>query len=170
MDQVQFEKTKVFLHLLVNKSDIGADKVQIGLLQYSSNPKEEFPLNRHDNKADLRTAISAMRQIKEGTKTGKALDFAFPYFDKSKGGRPGVKQYLIVLTDGPSDDKVQKPAKALRDRGITIYAIGILEAKNSELLEIAGTQDKVFHEDNFESLMFLDKPILFEICNPKDGT
>ncbi|XP_066485256.1 collagen alpha-4(VI) chain-like [Tiliqua scincoides] len=169
MNQVQFEKTKEFLQSLVNKSDIGADKVQIGLLQYSSNPKEEFPLNRYNNKADLRTAISAMRQIKEGTMTGKALDFASLYFDQSKGGRPEAKQYLIVITDGASDDKVQKPAKALRDKGVIIYAIGLLEADNSELLEIAGTQDKVFSEDNFDSLMFLDKPILFEICNTKDA-
>ncbi|XP_061443604.1 collagen alpha-6(VI) chain-like [Rhineura floridana] len=168
MNKDQFDQTKNFIHLIVNGSDIGADRVQIGLLQFSSNPKEEFPLNRHHNKADLRKAISTMKQIKEGTKTGKALDFASPYFDTSRGGRLGIKQYLIVVTDGESDDEVKIPARALRNKGVTIYAIGILRANDSQLVEIAGTQDKVFSEDNFESLMFLYKTILFEMCNPEE--
>ncbi|XP_053121349.1 collagen alpha-6(VI) chain-like isoform X2 [Hemicordylus capensis] len=168
MRQDQFEKTKEFIHLIVNRSDIGVDKVQVGLLQYSSKQKAEFLLNRFSNKADMREKISAMEQMKEGTKTGEALAFASPHFDQSKGGRPGVKQYLIVLTDGESDDKVGKPARALRDKGVTIYAIGILRANNTQLLEMAGIQENVFFEDNFDSLKFLDKEILFEVCNPKD--
>ncbi|XP_067326315.1 collagen alpha-4(VI) chain-like [Anolis sagrei] len=168
MDQAQFELTKQFIELIVNKSDIGAEKVQIGLLQFSSDPQEEFPLNRYDNKADLRKAISAMRQMKKGRKLGKALDFASPYFDVSKGGRPGVKQYLIVVTDGKSEDEVRNPARHLRNKGVTIYAIGVLQASNSQLLEIAGTQEKVFSEDFFDALLFLEKPILFEICNPEE--
>nr|XP_060639322.1 collagen alpha-4(VI) chain-like [Anolis sagrei ordinatus] len=168
MDQAQFELTKQFIELIVNKSDIGAEKVQIGLLQFSSDPQEEFPLNRYDNKADLRKAISVMRQMKKGRKLGKALDFASPYFDVSKGGRPGVKQYLIVVTDGKSEDEVRNPARHLRNKGVTIYAIGVLQASNSQLLEIAGTQEKVFSEDFFDALLFLEKPILFEICNPEE--
>uniref|UniRef100_A0A803SW48 VWFA domain-containing protein n=1 Tax=Anolis carolinensis TaxID=28377 RepID=A0A803SW48_ANOCA len=168
MDQVQFELTKQFIELIVNKSDIGSEKIQIGLLQFSSDPQEEFPLNRYDNKADLRKAVSAMRQMKKGRKLGKALDFASPYFDLSTGGRPGAKQYLIVVTDGKSEDEVRNPARHLRNKGVTIYAIGVLQASNSQLLEIAGTQEKVFSEDFFEALLYLEKPILFEICNPEE--
>ncbi|XP_063003668.1 collagen alpha-4(VI) chain-like [Elgaria multicarinata webbii] len=168
MTRVHFDQTKEFIHSIVNRSDIGADKVQIGLIQFGTNPKEEFPLNRYHNKADLRKAISAMMQMKEGAMAGKALDFVSPYFDDSKGGRPGINQYLIILTDENSHDEVQKPAKALRDKGVVIFAIGVLQANSSQLTEIAGSQDKVFSEDDFLSLMFLDKTILFEICNPEE--
>ncbi|XP_039379147.1 collagen alpha-6(VI) chain-like isoform X2 [Mauremys reevesii] len=166
---VDFQKMKDFMQLIVNRSDIGADKVQIGLLQFSSEPQEEFQLNQYGSKADLRRAISGIRQIKSGTMTGKALTFASSYFDEPKGGRPRVKQYLIVITDGEAQDIVRKPAETIRDKGITIYAIGVLRANNSQLVEIAGSQDRVFFEDNFDSLIFLEKEILFEICNPEDS-
>uniref|UniRef100_A0A674KAB7 VWFA domain-containing protein n=1 Tax=Terrapene triunguis TaxID=2587831 RepID=A0A674KAB7_9SAUR len=165
---VDFQKMKDFMQLIVNRSDIGADKVQIGLLQFSSEPQEEFQLNRYGSKADLRRAISGIRQIKSGTMTGKALTFASSYFDEPKGGRPRVKQYLIVITDGEAQDVVREPAETIRGKGITIYAIGVLHANNSQLVDIAGSQDKVFFEDNFDSLTFLEKEILFEICNPED--
>ncbi|XP_074844397.1 collagen alpha-4(VI) chain-like [Carettochelys insculpta] len=166
---VDFQKMKDFMQLIVNRSDVGADKVQIGLLQFSSEPQEEFQLNRYHSKSDLRKAILGIRQIKSGTLTGKALTFASSYFDEPKGGRPGVKQYLLVITDGEAQDIVKEPAKAIRDKGTTIYAIGVLHANNSQLVDIAGTQDKVFFEDNFDSLAFLEKQILFEICNPEES-
>ncbi|CAM4516574.1 unnamed protein product, partial [Lepidochelys olivacea] len=165
---VDFQKMKDFIQLIVNRSDIGADKVQIGLLQFSSEPHDEFQLNSYSSKTDLRRAISGIRQIKSGTMTGKALTFSSSYFDEPKGGRPRVKQYLIVITDGEAQDIVREPAETIRDKGITIYAIGVLQANNSQLVEIAGSQDKVFFEDNYDSLTFLEKDILFEICNPED--
>ncbi|XP_063160042.1 collagen alpha-6(VI) chain-like [Candoia aspera] len=168
MNQLEFEQVKDFIELIVNKSDIGADKVQIGLLQFGFNPEEVFPLNKYNNKGDLRKAITTMRQVQEGARIGKALDFASSYFDTSEGGRLGVKQYLIVVTDEESSDDVRRAARALRKKGVSIYAIGILKANNSQLLDIAGTQDKVFLEDYFESLMFLVKPVLFQICNPEE--
>ncbi|XP_039192174.1 collagen alpha-4(VI) chain-like isoform X2 [Crotalus tigris] len=169
MDQFEFEQIKDFIDLIVNKSDIGTDKIQIGLLQFGFNPEEVFPLNKYNNKADLRKAITTMRQVQEGARIGRALDFASLYFDTSEGGRLGVKQYLIVVTDEESSDDVRRAARALRKKGVIIYAIGILKANNSQLLDIAGTQDKVFSEDYFQSLVFLVKPILFQICNPEEA-
>ncbi|KAJ7322543.1 hypothetical protein JRQ81_018830 [Phrynocephalus forsythii] len=168
MDQVQFDQTKKFIELIVNRSDIGTNKVRIGLLQFGSNPQEVFTLNKYNNKDDLRRAISAMRLMPKGRKTGKALAFTSAYFDISKGGRPEVKQYLIMVTDGKSEDEVKRPARALRDKGVIVYAIGIMEADDSQLVEIAGTQDKVYSEDYVESLMILEKEILFHICNPEE--
>ncbi|KAK9396450.1 collagen alpha-6VI chain-like [Crotalus adamanteus] len=119
MDQFEFEQIKDFIDLIVNKSDIGTDKIQIGLLQFGFNPEEVFPLNKYNNKADLRKAITTMRQVQEGARIGRALDFASPYFDTSEGGRLGVKQYLIVVTDEESSDDVRRAARALRKKGIT---------------------------------------------------
>ncbi|XP_030062199.1 collagen alpha-6(VI) chain isoform X2 [Microcaecilia unicolor] len=163
-----FEKMKQFMDLLVKKSDIGANSVQIGVIQFSSHPQEEFPLNRYHRKGDIQYAITNMRQMNEGTLTGEAIHFASSYFDPSKGGRPNTKQYLIVITDGEAQDEVAQPARALRNKGITIFAIGILQANYTQLLEIAGMQEKVFFEETFDSLSFLDKQLFFEICNPKD--
>uniref|UniRef100_A0ACB8FUU2 Uncharacterized protein n=1 Tax=Sphaerodactylus townsendi TaxID=933632 RepID=A0ACB8FUU2_9SAUR len=166
MSEEQFNITMDFIQAIINKSDIGADKVQVGLLQYSTRPKLEFPLNMHMTKDDLRDALSKVKRIKEGTKTGIALQTASDYFDRSKGGRPDVKQHLIVVTDGESDDAVEEPARQLREKGIIIHAVGVVRAVYSELKEIAGTPDRVYIEDSFESLPYLEKTIFFYICNP----
>ncbi|KAM4689023.1 collagen alpha-4(VI) chain-like [Discoglossus pictus] len=163
-----YEKIKEFMDLMVKQSDIGPDKVQIGLIQFSSDTQEEFPLNKYGRKSEIQAAIANLQQMAQGTLTGAALTVTLPYFSQARGGRPNTKQYLIIITDGEAQDKVQQPAKAIRDRGVTIYAIGVLNANNTQLLEIAGAQDKVFYEDNFDALTFLNKQIMFEICNPED--
>uniref|UniRef100_A0A7M4EDK8 VWFA domain-containing protein n=1 Tax=Crocodylus porosus TaxID=8502 RepID=A0A7M4EDK8_CROPO len=159
---VDFQKMKDFMQLIVNRSDIGTDKVRIGLLQFSSEAKEEFQLNRYSTKTGLRRAISEIRQLKSGTLTGKALAFAASYFDKTKGGRPEIKQYLIVITDGEAQDSVGEPAKMIRDKGIIIYAIGVLQANETQLVEISGTPGKVIvsaSNDFLNSLFLLDLAI-----------
>ncbi|MEE6466246.1 hypothetical protein FKM82_006883 [Ascaphus truei] len=163
-----YEKMKEFIVLMVTETEIRPDRVQIGLIQFSSTTKEEFPLNRYGRKSEIKTAITDIKQMKQGTQTGSALTFALPYFGATKGGRANAKQYLIVITDGEAQDKVEQPAKAMRDKGIIIYAIGVLNANNSQLMEIAGKQDKVFYADNFDGLTFLNRNIMFEICNPQE--
>ncbi|KAL6081555.1 hypothetical protein STEG23_000576, partial [Scotinomys teguina] len=162
-----FQKMKEFIERMVNQSNIGADEIQMGLLQFSSTCREEFRLNQYSSKVNMSRAILNVTQMNDGTRTGKALNFTLPFFDSSKGGRPSVYQYLIVITDGVSQDNVGPPAKALRDRNIIIFAIGVGEAQRTQLLEIASDQSKVYHEENFESLQNLEKEILYEVCSPQ---
>ncbi|KAG8572802.1 hypothetical protein GDO81_012168 [Engystomops pustulosus] len=164
-----FKKMKEFMDSFVKQADIGPDKVQVGLIQFSSETQEEFPLNRYKRKDELQSAISGIQQMQQGTMTGAALQEALPYFNAANGGRPHVQQYLIIITDGESQDEVSQPAAAIRKNGVNIYAIGVLNANNTQLLEIAGQQDRVYFEDNFDALAFLNKIIIFEICNPKDS-
>nr|XP_060494633.1 collagen alpha-4(VI) chain-like isoform X1 [Panthera onca] len=164
---INFEKMKGFMKRMVNHANIGADEIQIGLLQFSSTPQEEFRLNQYSSKADIHRAISNVQQMNHGTYTGKALTFTLPFFDSPRGGRPSVHQYLIVITDGVAQDNVAIPAKALRDRNIIIFAIGVGAAESAQLLEITNDPQKVYYEENFESLQNLEKKILLKVCIPQ---
>lgn len=58
------------------------------------------------------------------TETGLALKYllrkGFP------GGRnASVPQILIVVTDGRSQGHVAPPAKQLKERGVTVFAVGV---------------------------------------------
>ncbi|NXA48113.1 CO6A6 protein, partial [Nothocercus julius] len=161
----EFQKVKNFTKSFMSRVEVGLNNVRFGLLQFSSEVREEFQLDRYSSKPDLHRAIQEMQQMKAKTFTGKALSFAASYFGPDRGGRPELKQYLIVITDGKSQDPVKIPAKAIRDKDITIYAIDTLQANNSQLVEIAGTQDKVFFENNLD---FLERKILFEICSQEN--
>ncbi|KAJ1101693.1 hypothetical protein NDU88_006758 [Pleurodeles waltl] len=169
IERDDFKKMKDFMMMMVKQSDVGVDKVQFGLIQFSTEQTEEFSLNRYSKKSDIMSAIPAIRRMQGGTLTGQALQFALPYFESYKGGRPTVKQYLIIITDGEAQDEVAGPAQTLRDWGVTIFAIGVLQANNSQLVEIAGSQDRALLEDSFDSLAFLPKDILFTICNPEES-
>uniref|UniRef100_A0A4W3GCD4 Collagen type VI alpha 6 chain n=1 Tax=Callorhinchus milii TaxID=7868 RepID=A0A4W3GCD4_CALMI len=158
-----FAKMKMFMNSIVNKTSIGADKVQVGAIQFGSYPRPEFQLNTHSTKPDLQQAIYNIQQLGGGTQTGRALTFTADYFDGARGGRPNIAQYLIVITDGEAQDEVLAPAKALRDKGITVFAIGVFNANNTQLLEIGGSPDKVHYVENFDDLDDPEKQIFWEI-------
>ncbi|KAJ8371487.1 hypothetical protein AAFF_G00308050 [Aldrovandia affinis] len=162
-----FQKMKNFMVSMVDKSAIGLDKVRLGVLQFSVNQQEEFPLNKFYDKGGMKQAISSMQQLGGGTLTGAALGFASQYFDSLKGGRLNVRQFLIVITDGEAQDEVAQSAEKLRNKGVIIYSIGVLNANNSQLLEISGSQHRVFSERDFDALKYLETQILFKICHPE---
>ncbi|XP_017333441.2 collagen alpha-6(VI) chain isoform X1 [Ictalurus punctatus] len=168
IDPEDFSKMKKFMNTIISKSVIGKDSVRVGVVQFSSDSNAEFPLKEFSDKLQIQQEINKMQQLGGGTMTGAALSTLSEYFDPPEGGRPGTPQILIVITDGESQDAVAEPAQALRNKGITIYSIGVLNANSTQLREISGTQDNVYLERDFDSLDFLHKDILLKICTSVD--
>ncbi|XP_072366256.1 cartilage matrix protein-like [Scyliorhinus torazame] len=157
-----FEKVKSAIETFINKNEFGKTRVQIGIIQFSTKPRLEFQLDQYDDKAVLLKAVHQIQQLHGGTNTGQALNFTIDYFDSSKGGRPGKRQYLILITDGESGDNVSEAARVIRDRGLNVFAIGIGSANHAELVTISGSQEKTYHLDNFGALNDLDE--LFSVA------
>ncbi|KAF5905697.1 collagen alpha-6(VI) chain-like, partial [Clarias magur] len=168
IDPKDFLKMKKFTNTIISNSVIGKDSVQVGVVQFSSDSNAEFSLNKFSNKKEMQQAINDMEQQGGGTMTGHALRFVTKYFDPQQGGRPSTPQILIVITDGESQDAVAQPAQILRDKGIAIYSIGVLNANSTQLQEISGTRDKVYMERDFDALDSLYKDILLKICTSVD--
>ncbi|XP_069068467.1 collagen alpha-6(VI) chain [Pleurodeles waltl] len=164
--EANFEKMKTFMRELVNKSDIGINKVQVGAVQFSDTNKEEFQMNKHTNKRDIYSAIDSMTALGQGTRTGEALKFVSDYFKKPKGGRMQVKQFLILITDGEAEDEVKEPATLLREAGIVIYSVGVQGANITQLEEISGKSKMFFYVDNFDVLKKIEDELLLGICSP----
>ncbi|XP_078520012.1 collagen alpha-6(VI) chain [Lissotriton helveticus] len=161
-----FEKMKTFMRELVNKSDIGIDRVRVGAVQFSDTNKEEFQMNKHINKRDIQSAIDSMTPLDAGTLTGDALTFVADYFKPPKGGRQQVKQFLILITDGEATDEVKDPATLLRQTGIVIYSVGVQGANITQLEEISGKPEMVFYVENFDVLKKIEDELLLGICSP----
>ncbi len=166
---LDFTSMKTFITKVVNGTVIGEDDVHIGVVQFSDNPQEQFPLNRFYNHDDVNKAINSITQLTGNTYTGKALSFISKYFDKSNGGRPDVPQFLVVITDGEAHDAVAVPAKVIRDKGVTIFSIGVGKINTTQLWEISGTQDKVYVERDFDALQSIDKNLQFKLCSSETG-
>lgn len=160
---------KDFIKAVITKSVIGKDEVHVGVLQFSTIQQQEFPLNQYYSKEEMSRAIDAMQQIGGGTLTGEAIAEVTKYFDAAEGGRPDLKQRLVVITDGESQDEVKGPAEALRAKGVVVYAIGVVDANTTQLLEISGLPDRVYAERDFDALKDLESQVALEICDPDRG-
>ncbi|XP_059194900.1 collagen alpha-6(VI) chain-like [Centropristis striata] len=162
-----FNKMKGFMNSVISKSVVGQDEVHVGVMQFSTIQQIVFPLNRHYSKEEMFKAISDMQQVGGGTLTGAALTDVSKLFDSINGGRPGMRQRLVVITDGEAQDQVRLPAEALRAKGVMIYAIGVVDANTTQLLEISGSPDRMYAERDFDALKDLESQVALEICDPE---
>uniref|UniRef100_G3UJ96 Collagen type VI alpha 6 chain n=1 Tax=Loxodonta africana TaxID=9785 RepID=G3UJ96_LOXAF len=163
-----FSKMKTFMKNLVSKSQIGADWVQIGVVQFSDINKEEFPLNRFTSQSEISHAIDRMTHIGQTTLTGSALTFVSQYFHPAKGARSNIRKFLILITDGEAHDIVKEPAVALRQEGIIIYSVGVFGSNVTQLEEISGRPEMVFYVENFDILQHIENDLVFGICSPRE--
>uniref|UniRef100_A0A8C5KDP2 Collagen, type VI, alpha 6 n=1 Tax=Jaculus jaculus TaxID=51337 RepID=A0A8C5KDP2_JACJA len=163
-----FSKMKIFMKSLVSKSQIGPDRVQIGVVQFSDDSKEEFQLNKFMSQSDISNAIDQMAHIGETTMTGSALTFVSRYFSPSKGARPNVRKFLILITDGEAQDVVKEPAEALRQEGVIIYSVGVFGSNVTQLEEISGRPEMVFYVENFDILQHIEDDLVLGICSPRE--
>ncbi|XP_039662109.1 collagen alpha-6(VI) chain [Perca fluviatilis] len=162
-----YEKMKEFMKAVISKSFIGKNEVHVGVMQFSNVQQLAFPLTRYFSKEEMSAAINEMQQIGGGTLTGEAITDVSQYFDEGSGGRPGMRQRLVVITDGEAQDEVKGPAEALREKGVVVYAIGVVDANTTQLLEISGSPDRVYAERDFDALKDLESQLTLELCDPE---
>ncbi|KAG9476082.1 hypothetical protein GDO78_002912 [Eleutherodactylus coqui] len=164
----EFTAMKTFLVELVEMFDIGPHKVRVGAVQYSSKNQEEFSISTSHSKTNLKLAIQNIRQLGGGTLTGAAINFTSKIILDPRNARPGnVPVYFIVLTDGQSADSVKEASLILRKNKINMYAIGVKEANQTQLLEIAGDSKRVHFVNDFDSLKDIKNVIVQQICSNK---
>lgn len=85
---VEFEKVKVFLSQVIESLDVGPNATQVGVVNYASAVKQEFPLRAHGSKAALLRAVRRIQPLSTGTMTGLAIQFAInKAFSDAEGGR-----------------------------------------------------------------------------------
>ncbi|CAM5129810.1 unnamed protein product [Eretmochelys imbricata] len=131
-----FERSKHFAGKLCDALNINPDRVRVGVIQFSSTPQLEFPLDSYLTKEEVKEKIKKIVFKGGSTETGLALKYVlqkgFP------GGRnSSVPEILIILSDGKSQGNVATPAKQLKDRGTTVFAVGVKFPRWEELHTLA---------------------------------
>lgn len=159
---------------LVKKADVGRNRVQFGALRYSDQPEVLFYLNTHSSSSAVIENLRRRRDTGGSTYTAKALESTHSLFTEEHGSRikQNVKQMLIIITDGESNDRnaLNDTALKLRDKGIIIYAVGVGKANQDELEAMAGNKDNTIHVDNFDKLKDIYLPVQESMCtNAQEG-
>ncbi|CAK8671827.1 unnamed protein product [Clavelina lepadiformis] len=156
-----FQKVKAFSKALLTTFDLGEGRVHTAAIRYNKDVDEQFNFAYSNDRMDVEDAIDNIPYDGRGTMTGKAITYAREMILKeSNGARPGVPKIVIVVTDGRSKDDVAIPSAALRDDGAIIFAVGIGNVDENELMMIADSGDQIFIAEDFDALSGL---VLMEI-------
>ncbi|KAG5264497.1 hypothetical protein AALO_G00254880 [Alosa alosa] len=162
-----FELVKKWINQIVDKLDVAEKGAHVGLVQYSSTVRQEFPLGRFNNKKDLKEAVKKMDYMERGTMTGQALNFIVENsFTVNQGARPGVAKVGIVFTDGRSQDYIGDAARKAKENGFKMYAVGVGNAVEDELREIASEPiaDHYFYTADFKAMTQIAKKLQINVC------
>ncbi|XP_035532200.1 collagen alpha-3(VI) chain-like isoform X3 [Morone saxatilis] len=152
----EFPSIREMIKRVVDKLDVGLDKVRVSVVQYSDDPKLEFLLNNFSTKEEVRQAVTKLRSIGGNRlNTGRALEWVSRnIYQRSAGSRieDGVPQFLILVTGGKSTDDVSTAADQLKRNHVAPLAIGSRNADPDELRQISLRPELVYTVDNFQQL------------------
>ncbi|NXQ33235.1 COKA1 protein, partial [Alaudala cheleensis] len=109
-----------------------------GLSQYSSDPRTEWDLSSYSTREQVLEALRNLRYKGGNTFTGLALTHVLEQNLKPEAGaRLEAEKLIILLTDGKSQDDANLAAQTLKNLGIEIFAIGVKNADEAELRQVA---------------------------------
>lgn len=114
-----FNKIINFLYSTVGALDkIGADGTQVAMVQFTDDPRTEFKLDAYKTKETLLDAIRHISYKGGNTKTGKAIKHVRDtLFTADSGTRRGIPKVIVVITDGRSQDDVNKISREMQADG-----------------------------------------------------
>ncbi|XP_042662388.1 von Willebrand factor A domain-containing protein 2 [Tyto alba] len=162
-----FERSKHFAGKLCDALDIRPDRVRVGVIQFSSTPHLEFPLDLYLTKQEVKETIKRIVFRGGSTETGRALKYilrkGFP------GGRnSSVPEVLIIISDGKSQGSTVVPAIQVKERHITVFAVGIKFPRWEELHVLASEpteQHVLFAGDANDAANGLYSTLTGSICS-----
>ncbi|XP_041376891.1 uncharacterized protein LOC121389362 [Gigantopelta aegis] len=166
-----YEHLEDFLKHIVSRLPVGRDLVHVGMMQFSSYPSQEFPLDMYKDRVSVLKAIDGLQYMGGGTNTADALKYMREQmFSQNAGARSQVPRIAVVITDGQSSNTVLTTQEADRARldNIEIIAVGVgAGANRNELHSIASDPDStnMFIVGAFSDLKTLTSQILYSACN-----
>ena len=116
-----------FVKKLLAPLNIEKNKDRVGFVTYNTDAVLRFGLNKYSSFADVSKAIEGTPFSEGITATGDALNMARE--ELANSGRKGVRQLVILVTDGKTnfgEDPVAE-AKKLKDMGADIITVGITD-------------------------------------------
>ncbi|XP_013362906.1 PREDICTED: collagen alpha-1(XX) chain isoform X2 [Chinchilla lanigera] len=167
-----FQLVKDFLASVISPFEIGPDRVQVGLTQYSGDPQTEWDLNSFRTREEVLAAVRSLRYKGGNTFTGLALSHVLGQNLKPAAGlRPEAAHLVILVTDGKSQDDVHAVARTLKDLDVEVFTVGVKNADEAELKLLASQpQDITIHNVlDFPQLATLSGLLSRLICQKVQG-
>ncbi|KAM8829510.1 collagen alpha-1(XX) chain-like [Synchiropus picturatus] len=165
--RANFRRVRDFLEGLMTPFQIGPDHIQIGLTQYSGDPRTEWHLNNFTTKEQMLEGVRNFRYKGGNTFTGQALIHVMEEnLSPEAGARMDTPVFLVLLTDGKSQDDAIAAASRLKNAGVEIIAVGVKNADEAELRQVASepVDQNVYNVNDFPLLSKLVARLVHILC------
>ncbi|XP_072735157.1 matrilin-4 [Ciconia boyciana] len=169
-----FELVKQFVNRIVDLLEVSPHGTRVGLVQYSSRVRTEFPLNKYHSADEIKKAVMEVEYMEKGTMTGLALKHMVEHsFSELEGARPlshNVPRIGLIFTDGRSQDDISEWARRAKESGIVMFAVGVGKAVEEELRAIASepVEQHFSYSADFTTMTHLVENFKLNIC-PEEG-
>jgi hypothetical protein len=121
-------KMLTFVTDTIDRLNIGAEDVQVGVVRFESSATNQIFLNEYYDKVELKNQVSSIEYTSGGTNTHLGIDLMrLEQFDVSHGHRIGVPKIAVIITDGQANDHSAAIASAedAKAADIQIFCIGV---------------------------------------------
>uniref|UniRef100_A0A8D0BW87 Collagen alpha-1(VII) chain n=1 Tax=Salvator merianae TaxID=96440 RepID=A0A8D0BW87_SALMN len=164
-----FQLIKDFIYSIIQTFEntlMGEAGIQLSVVLYGDKPRVSIKLTDYTTIEELLLAVRGLLFKGGVTETGKALSFLADTVVNAGTLREEVAKILILITVGKSSDSVDEPAVALKNRGLTVFAVGIKSADRSELRKIASEpfEEHVLYAKDFHLLSSLSQKLSRRLC------
>lgn len=137
-----FDIVRGFLKYIIDQAPLPDFRISVATFNAKVEQVFQFEDSRTKSKAELKQIVDDIIYNGRGTHAylglNDVLNNKLPD-NPNSGNRKDVKDIILFVTDGKSSNApaVKESAKALRDKGIEIYVIGVGKVNESQLLSIA---------------------------------
>jgi len=98
LSQTDLDTAKTFVRDVVDQFEIGSDKVQVAVVEYSTAVAASFFLNKYNSKAEVQKAVDGIRYNPGGTNTADALNYTVQnVFSERNGARKGAARVRTII-------------------------------------------------------------------------
>ncbi|XP_038664527.1 matrilin-2-like isoform X2 [Scyliorhinus canicula] len=165
-----FQAVKQSVNNIVDGLEVAANATRVGLVQYATKVRTEFPLRRYSTVNEVKAAVSQAKYVGRGPMTGLALRQIFKSsFRVAEGARAlseNIPKIAIVFTDGREHVDIAERATQAKRNGISIYAVGVGKRTHEELQQIASfPQDEyLYYAKDFGTMDEMAEKLKLQIC------
>ena len=157
-----------FLQDIVEKLDIGASAINVGLVTFSADARAEFFLYQYVNRDEVKQAISTVTLSANGTNMAAGLKvMRQSLFRQRSGNRKDSPDIAIIITDSKPTilvSKYQMEANLAEGNGIHLVAVGITNAADKTYVQnLASDPSASFHVNHHSDLPSIVDEIVVEI-------
>lgn len=170
----EYQQSVAFTRTVVAGLDIASGAVRVGAIAFATGINGQFYLNQNIGRQSGVINSLDFYNISGTTNTPLALtEVKNNQFTSSRGDRPGVQNYAILVSDGYSnvnEDQTIPLSEQLRNNGVTFYSVAVGEnPQMSELNEMVSqpTDDHVVRLDMGVTDMYtVADSLLDKLCPP----